>query len=152
MSRASQSAHSAAAAGPDPGALLRRHGLRRTPSRLRILGLFTASGRHLSPAEACAQLARSGEPVHYTTVYRTLEALTLAGLAHAVHGPGAVRYGITVEPHHHTVCQQCGDVSAVASEHLTQAVGTIEALTGLRPDSSGSLLVYGRCARCSGQD
>lgn len=130
--------------------MLRQHGLRCTPGRLHVLAVLSASERHLSTAETCAQLALTGEVVHPTTVYRALETLTAVGLTHAVHAPGAVRYGASGEPHHHTVCQRCGDVAAVASRHLTAAAGKIEALTGLRPDSSGSLLVYGRCAECSG--
>lgn len=88
--------------------------------------------------------------VHPTTVYRTLETLTVVGLTHAVHGPGPTRYGSTGDPHHHTACQQCGHVAALASEHLAEATRSIEELTGLRPDSSRSLLVYGRCASCYG--
>ncbi|MEV7085830.1 Fur family transcriptional regulator [Streptomyces sp. NPDC093085] len=148
MSTGSQPAHHDTTARPHPRLLLRQHGLRCTPGRLRILTLLSESGRHLSTTEACARLAQSGEAIHHTTVYRTLESLTAIGLTHAVHGPGPVRYGISTEPHHHTVCQQCGEISAVASEHLKEAAGKIEALTGLRPDSSGSLLVYGRCVRC----
>nr|WP_239157747.1 transcriptional repressor [Streptomyces sp. SID13726] len=129
---------------------MRRLGLRCTPARLRILTLLTVSGCHLSISEVGDQLARSGEAIHPTTAYRTLEALTAADLVHAVHGPGPARYGITGEPHHHTVCRQCGHVEGLASRHLTEAVGRIEELTGLRPDSSGSLLVYGWCADCGG--
>lgn len=141
--------HLPATALPEPRVLLWRHGLRCAPGRLRILALLHASERHLSTAEACAQLAQSGAAIHATTVYRTLEALTAVGLTHAVPGPGPTRYGIAGEPHHHTVCQRCGHVAALATEHLTEAAGRIEELTGLRPDASGSLLVYGRCARCS---
>ncbi|MGI5438624.1 Fur family transcriptional regulator [Streptomyces shenzhenensis] len=141
--------HLAASVLPEPRDLLRSHGLRCTPGRLRLLALLRASPeRHLSTAEACARLAQTGAAIHATTVYRTLEALTAVGVAHAVPGPGPTRYGITAEPHHHTVCQQCGQVAALASEHQTEAAARIEELTGLRPDASGSLLVYGRCARC----
>ncbi|MFJ7077237.1 Fur family transcriptional regulator [Streptomyces sp. NPDC098781] len=128
---------------------MRRHGLRCTPGRLRILALFRASDHHLSVGEACAHLAAAGEAIHPTTVYRTLETLTAVGLVHAVPGPGPMRYGLTGEPHHHTVCRRCGRVAALGTDHLTEAVGRIEELTGLRPDASGSLLVYGRCAGCS---
>lgn len=124
--------------------------MRCTPARLRVLALLMDSGRHLSIGEAWEELTRSGEAIHPTTVYRSLEALTVAELAHAVHGPGPTRYGITGEPHHHTVCRQCGHIEGLASRHLTAAVGKIEKLTGLRPDSSGSLLVYGWCADCAG--
>lgn len=111
--------------------------------------MLARSQHHISPAEVCEELVRSGEAIHHTTAYRTLEALTTAGVTHAVHGVGPVRYGITGEPHHHTVCRQCGHVEGLVSLPLTEAVSRIEELTGLRPDSSGSLLVYGRCADCS---
>ncbi|KUO10238.1 Fur family transcriptional regulator [Streptomyces sp. DSM 15324] len=148
MSGNSQLAHYDQTAPPDTRALLRRHGLRCTPGRLHVLSLLSAPDLHLSIAEACERLTRLGDAIHPTTVYRTLEVLTATGLTHAVHGPGATRYGITGAPHHHTVCQECGHVAALASTRLTEAVGKIEELTGLRPDASGSLLVYGRCADC----
>ncbi|MDQ0790046.1 Fe2+ or Zn2+ uptake regulation protein [Streptomyces sp. B3I8] len=144
-----QPAHDAATARPEARGRLKRHGLRCTPGRLGLLALLSSSERQLSPAEAFEELARSGYAVNPTTVYRTLDALTAVGLTHAVHGPGPARYGITGEPHHHTVCRECGSVAALASRHLTEAAGEIEELTGLRPDSEGAILIYGRCTRCS---
>ncbi|MDX3576745.1 transcriptional repressor [Streptomyces sp. FL07-04A] len=134
---------------PEPRDLLRRHGLRCTPGRLQIVALFSASACHLSVAEAWEELSRTGPAVHPTTVYRTLETLTAVGLTHAVHGPGPTRYCVRGNPHHHVVCQDCGQVAALPHERLTEAVDSIEELTGLRPDASGSLMVYGRCAPCS---
>lgn len=49
----------------DPRALLRRHGLRCTPGRLRILSLLRDSGRHLTAAEVRAGLERTGEGLHH---------------------------------------------------------------------------------------
>ncbi|MFI6373326.1 Fur family transcriptional regulator [Streptomyces sp. NPDC050546] len=129
--------------------VLRGQGLRCTPARLRVLALLSASARHLSVGEACSRLGQAGKSLHTTTVYRTLETLTAAGLTHAVPGPGPIRYGITGEPHHHTVCQRCGYVAALATEHLSEAVDRIQELTGLRPDARGALLLYGRCTDCS---
>ncbi|MDO0923926.1 transcriptional repressor [Streptomyces sp. TG1A-8] len=128
---------------------LKRRGLRCTAGRVRLLTLLSASERHLSPAEACEELARSGHAVNTTTVYRALDALTAVGLIHAVHGPGPARYGITGEPHHHTVCRECGSVAGLSSRHLTEAVGRIQELRGLRPNPDGVLLIYGRCTHCS---
>ncbi|MFD7690820.1 Fur family transcriptional regulator [Streptomyces sp. NPDC059781] len=134
---------------PDPRSLLRRHGLRCTHGRLRILALLRESGQHLTATEIHARLEHTGEGHHSTTVYRSLETLTALGVVHAVPGPGPTRYGITDEPHHHTVCQRCGHVSDLASAPLVDAVSRIEELTGLRPGMSGSLLVYGLCSGCA---
>lgn len=151
MSGAPQKEHDRTTTPDEPRVRLRRHGLRCTPGRLQVLTLLTASGRHLSIAEALDELTRSGGAVHPATLYRTLEVLTAVGLTHAVHGFGPTRYGATAEPHHHTVCRRCGAVAALSGEHMAEAVAKIEELTGLRPDSSGSFQVYGRCARCSAE-
>ncbi|MFC8345106.1 Fur family transcriptional regulator [Streptomyces sp. NPDC057280] len=150
MSVVQQPARDAAAAvRAEARARLKRHGLRCTPGRLGLLVLLSASDRHLSPAEVCEELALSGHAVDPTTVYRALDALTAAGLVHAVHGPGPARYGISGQPHHHTVCRECGSVTGLSSRHLTEAVDRLAELTGLRPDAEGALLVYGQCARCA---
>ncbi|MGW6732456.1 transcriptional repressor [Streptomyces sp. NPDC055013] len=84
---------------------------------MRILALLRASDHHVSSGEACAHLASVGEAIHQATVYRTLETLRAVGLVHAVPSPGATRYGLTGEPHHHTVCRQCGRVAALGTDH-----------------------------------
>ncbi|MFD5448042.1 Fur family transcriptional regulator [Streptomyces sp. NPDC127100] len=149
MDRKTRAAHNDVPEPPNPRALLRRHGLRCTAGRLRILSLLSESGQHLTATEIHTRLERTGEGRHSTTVYRSLEALTALDVVHAVPGPGPTRYGITDEPHHHTVCQQCGHVADLASAPLVDAVSRIEELTGLRPGVSGSLLVYGLCSGCA---
>ena len=134
----------------DAAALLRRHRLRCTPSRLHTLVVLSACGRHLCAAEVSAELHRHGAPVAPSTVYRTLDALTEAGIAHAVRGPGATRYAITSKPHHHAVCRQCGQVEALPVEHLRGAVERLTELTGWQPDASGAFSIYYcRCAHCA---
>ncbi|MET8599642.1 MULTISPECIES: Fur family transcriptional regulator [Streptomyces] len=132
----------------DPRALLRRHGLRCTAGRLRLLALLRSSGRHLTPTQICDQLARTGSGHHSTTVYRSLEALTAVGVLHAVPGPGPTRYGVSDEPHHHVVCRRCGHVADLPCAPLADTVVRIEQLTGLHPGTSGSLSFYGLCAIC----
>ncbi|MFD7708649.1 Fur family transcriptional regulator [Streptomyces sp. NPDC059786] len=134
---------------PDLPALLRQHGLRCTASRLSTLRLLSSSGEHLSCPDVSGELERLGLPFDQTTVYRTLEALTAAGLAHAVHGPGPKRYGISSEPHHHTVCETCGHVGDLPIEQLREVMERITELAGLHTGTAASLLLYGRCVRCT---
>ncbi|WP_018546172.1 Fur family transcriptional regulator [Streptomyces sp. LaPpAH-108] len=146
MSNVSQSRHDDAAADPEPRRLPHRSELRCTSGRMRVLTLPLDSGRHVTPSKVCEELGSSGTSIHPTTAYRNLEGLTAVGLAHAVHGPGPTRYDISGEPHHHSVCRRCGHVDGLVIPHLTEAAER----SGLLPDSSGSLLVYGICARCGG--
>ncbi|MGW5096258.1 Fur family transcriptional regulator [Streptomyces nodosus] len=134
---------------PELPALLGHHGLRCTAGRLSILRLLSMPGDHLSSAEVSAQLGRLSLPFDRATVHRTLETLTAAGLTHAVRGPGPKRYGFSSEPHHHTVCEACGRVGDLPVAHLREAVERIGEVTGLRTVTACSLLVYGRCDRCS---
>ncbi|MFI9246080.1 Fur family transcriptional regulator [Streptomyces sp. NPDC053086] len=143
------SAHPGEATVPEHSVLLRRHGLRCTPARLCALRLLSVSGEHLSCTDVCTELRRLGLPFDQATVYRTLETLTDVGLAHAVHGPGPKRYGVSPAPHHHTVCEECGRVQDLAIADMREAVERITELTGLRAGAGGSLLLYGRCAQCS---
>ncbi|MFH9658600.1 Fur family transcriptional regulator [Streptomyces sp. NPDC017248] len=149
MTTTPPSAHDDAATVPELSTLLRRHGLRRTPSRLCTLRMLCTSGEHLSAAEIGTKLRQLGLPCDQATVYRTLETFADVGLAHAVHGPGNKRYGFSSQPHHHTVCEECGRVRDLAIEHMREAVERIIELTGLRTGASGSLLLYGLCAHCS---
>ncbi|MFI8487850.1 MULTISPECIES: Fur family transcriptional regulator [Streptomyces] len=145
----SRAALNEAAPPRDPHTLLRRHGLRCTSARLRILSLLHSSEQHLTATEICDRLARSGSDRHHTTVYRSLEALTAVGVLHAVPGRGPTRYGMSDEPHHHVACQRCGHIADLPSAPMADAVARVEELTGLRPGASGSLLLYGLCASCS---
>ncbi|MFF9244670.1 Fur family transcriptional regulator [Streptomyces sp. NPDC014776] len=145
----SLSSASGAAVPLDASVQLRRRGLRCTPGRLHALAMLSSSGAHLSSAEVFAQLRAVGIPVDRATVYRTLETLEAAGLVHAVHGRGPKRYGIGSEPHPHTVCEECGQVGDLTGERLGETVERIMEMSGLRPGASGSLLVYGLCARCA---
>ncbi|MEU6285111.1 transcriptional repressor [Streptomyces sp. NPDC047028] len=142
-------AHQDAAATPELSLQLWRHGLRCTPSRLCRLRLLSASGEHLSSAELGGELRGRGLPFDQATVCRTLETFTDVGVAHAVHGPGPKRYGVSSEPHHHTVCEECGRVRDLAIDHMRIAVERITELSGVRTGAAGSLLLYGRCAHCS---
>lgn len=97
---------------PELRVLLRQRGLRCTPGRLRMLaccGLVRCVSR--PSVEVCARLEQAGEILHATSAYRTLEALTEAGLVHGVPCPGPMRYGITGEPPI-TLCSS-GDVDAL---------------------------------------
>lgn len=88
---------------------LRRHGLRPTPARCRILELLTRRREHYSPEEMLEALREEGEPMSIATLYQNLAKLSEAGVIGRFVGPdGVSRYDVVTEPHHHLVCRVCG--------------------------------------------
>ena len=98
---------------------LRRHGLRPTPARCRILELLTRRREHYSPEEMLEALREEGEPMSIATLYQNLAKLSEAGVIGRFVGPdGVSRYDVVTEPHHHLVCEVCGRIVDVEAEGL----------------------------------
>ncbi len=96
---------------------LRAGGERITTARRAVLEqLAAADGQHLA-VETLADLVHADHPdIHLSTVYRTLDFLTEAGILVNVRlGPGPSTYHFTGDAHHHAVCSQCGEVIELGS-------------------------------------
>jgi O-6-methylguanine DNA methyltransferase len=92
----------------EPGKLLRARGLRSTPQRRAILGVFDgAGGEHLSADEVYARAARSLPDLSRGTVYATLAEFTETGLLSAFGSPEPVRYETNISEHAHFRCRLC---------------------------------------------
>ena len=126
---------------------LRAAGYRRTPARTAVLRVLLDAPCHLSIRAIAEQL---GDRAHsgYSTTWRSVAALTEAGLVHAVHAPTGVVYGLADRPHHHAVCESCGIVRELPAARLASAVSTIEQLSGYILDAT-ALTATGRCEDCS---
>jgi Fe2+ or Zn2+ uptake regulation protein/O6-methylguanine-DNA--protein-cysteine methyltransferase len=96
---------------PDPdeaGEMLRSRGMRSTPQRRAILGVF-AGGRteHLAADEVYARASRLVPELSRGTVYATLAEFSELGLLSAFGTPEPVRYETNLEPHAHFRCHLC---------------------------------------------
>ena len=96
------------ASSDSDGELLRSRGLRSTPQRRTILGVFRG-GRteHLSADEVYAKGVRELPELSRATVYATLAEFSELGLLSAFGTPEPVRYEMEVEPHAHLRCYVC---------------------------------------------
>lgn len=124
-------------------------GHRATPARARVLAVLTASDRPVSHQEVEQLLARDA-PVDRVTVYRVLEWLTTAGLAHKIAGDDRIwRYkshgGGGDEVHAHFKCSRCGTVFCL--EDMSTAFA-LNLPPGYRSEQV-ELTIRGRCARCT---
>ncbi|WP_380169051.1 Fur family transcriptional regulator [Jannaschia sp. R86511] len=98
---------------PDVRRRLRACGLHLTEPRRAVLAVLAEQGGHLSAEHVVAQVALMAPGVHRASVYRSLEALTDAGIVQHVHlGHGATAYHLTDDAgeHLHLQCDGCGVV------------------------------------------
>jgi Fur family ferric uptake transcriptional regulator len=129
--------------------------LRLTPQRRAILGVLQVNaGKHLS-AEEIHDLVKKGSPgLGLATVYRTLELLVDAAIAHRLDfGDGRARYELARQEehqHHHLVCVECGTISEVNADLLQRLEEMVEAKNGFTV-TDHHLKLYGYCRRCREQ-
>jgi Fur family transcriptional regulator, ferric uptake regulator len=93
-------------------ALLRAHGLRRTPQRQATLEAIEALAGHATADDIVARVKERVPAISPSTVYRTLATLEEAGIichAHLGHTASVYHLG-TGGMHQHLVCERCGDL------------------------------------------
>ncbi len=94
--------------------LIRDAGLRVTQARVAVVSALDRLAGHPTADDILAELSASGPRVSRATVFNAVDDLVAAGIAvRADAGPGAMRYELAGEPHHHFVCNHCGEVTDV---------------------------------------
>lgn len=128
--------------------ILSKAGLRITRQRETVLRLMLENGFPMSHAEINGALDK---PLDKVTLYRTLQALTDAGIVHQVQGQdGAWRFcahDAEAEGcpggHPHFLCLGCGKMTCLSN----QSIPRVEVPEGVKVDGK-QLVVYGYCAEC----
>jgi Fur family ferric uptake transcriptional regulator len=131
---------------------LRRHGLRLTPQREKVLSVLHGVGRAASAEEIFGLVARKDASVDRSTVYRTLDLLSEMDLVAVIDsGEKQRRYELSgVEaPHLHLVCRSCGQITGVELPVLQPLLDALKADFHFNIDLS-SLSLQGLCDACAG--
>ena len=95
---------------------VRRAGLKMTPQRIALVQLFATDESHPTAQALFERLRPAFPTMSFATVYNTLDALTKAGLSSTIRLGHAARFDPNTTPHHHTVCDLCGDVRDVPGD------------------------------------
>lgn len=138
--------------------VLKGAGMRVTTVRLAVLEMLARARAAMTAQEVVEALGEADK----VTVYRTLNALVEAGVAHKVDpGDRVFRFGLTPaapsakEPgghqHPHFVCDACGNVECLEDTEVI-----VQARAGARPGtskknmrlSSQDVLLHGTCEGC----
>lgn len=100
----------------------RLDGIQATVQRRAILEVVLDLEHHPTADDVFEQVAARMPGVSRTTVYRALETLARMRLITRVSHTGhAIRYDRNLDPHHHLLCERCGeliDVSDARLDHL----------------------------------
>ncbi|PRY00502.1 Fur family transcriptional regulator [Allonocardiopsis opalescens] len=104
-----------------------------------------------SAQEVYARLRESGKRVGLATVYRSLQALTVAGEVDTVRnarGEAVYRACRSDEHHHHLVCRDCGTAIEAANPALERWADEVAAAHGF-VDVEHTVEVFGTCPACA---
>ena len=119
---------------------------RNTRQKQIVRDVFESMCNHPTADMVCAEVAKVDPGIGRATVYRLLNSYVIEGSAIKVPvHDGADRYDITVLPHDHAKCLQCGKVLDVKVEG---------SLPKVKDDNGflvrgGAVLYYGVCRECS---
>jgi Fur family ferric uptake transcriptional regulator len=132
----------------------RRHGVRMTRQRAIVLQALCELDGHGSAEEVYKQATLHRRDLDLSTVYRTLDRLRdLRILSQTDLGRGCAEYEVvTDQPHHHLVCQGCGQVIDLDHTYLATSAEAIRRDFGFEPIFD-HFAIFGWCRECkSGGD
>ena len=128
---------------------LKESGLKQTPKRKAILGLFLHKKRFLSPEEIFVVIKKKFKRASFPSIYRNLDELYRIGILLKVQKPDRrLYYALCTAKnnihHHHIVCVKCGKIG----EFEGCALMSKKKINGFRI-LSHSLQLEGICNKCS---
>ncbi len=132
---------------------LKQNGLKMTRQRALVVESFLHTTGHVSTEELYQSVRKKNSKIGFTTVFRTLKALTDCGLARETDlQDGRTRF----EPlynrphHHHIVCMQCSRTIEFLSPELESLQDKVVAHYGFQ-SVSHQLRIFGVCQDCQNQ-
>jgi Fur family ferric uptake transcriptional regulator len=128
---------------------LRKAGQRVTSQRLAVAAALSNSPRQVTAQELWERMRPRHQGLGRATVFRTLEALSEAGLARRLEQDGHVYAYVACRPahHHHLACRVCGTVEEVGEELVADISRRARRELGFEIEDA-RLDFYGVCRQC----
>ena len=125
----------------------RSEGRKVTPQRQAVFRVLHGNRVHPTAEAVHAEVVQDLPMVSLRTVYQTLNDLTAMGeLSHIELGTGSARFDPNLEPHHHMVCDSCGQVVDIEVDFPEVAVP--EGTDGFEVTRT-EIVFRGRCSTCA---
>jgi len=126
---------------------LKASGLRCTPQRYAVMAFLMEHNSHPTAAEIFEAVNRVDPRSSRATTYKNLRDLVEAGLVREVAVEGrAARFDAKGMPHHHFICDRCGNVEDIEWYAVSKPVS---GLLGKRTLRECELIFRGLCTKCA---
>lgn len=130
--------------------VLQERGVRVTPQRAHIWRVLIESGDHFTADEVWGRVKGVLPGLELSTVYRSLEALRVAGLVAESRLPGGPRvFEARPALHPHLVCDGCGGIFHPDLEAGSRMFQALSAGAGGFRVRELHAVAHGTCARCA---
>ncbi|MGH2488772.1 MAG: Fur family transcriptional regulator [Candidatus Limnocylindria bacterium] len=129
---------------------LRKAGQRVTTQRLAVAAALSSARHQVTAQELWERMRPRHAGLGRATVFRTLEALSEAGLARRLERDGHVYAYVACRPahHHHLACRVCGTVEEVGEELVAEISRRARRELGFEIEDA-RLDFYGVCRQCA---
>jgi Fe2+ or Zn2+ uptake regulation protein len=122
-------------------------GLRCTPQRYAVMAFLMEQKQHPTAVEIFEAVNRADPRSSKATIYNNLRDLVQAGLVREVAVEGrAARFDAKGMPHHHFICDRCGNVEDIEWYDVPRPSPTA---LGKRLLRECELILRGLCKQCS---
>src|SRR3982074_3688089 len=102
-------------------------GQRHTSQRRLVWDAISELGPHCTADEITARVQARRPGFQRSTVYRALDAFTIAGALRPVRfGSGPTHYEIAGEDHQHAICERCTGITHLEDSLLRELEGHLE--------------------------
>jgi Fur family transcriptional regulator, ferric uptake regulator len=116
-----------------------------------ILETLSKEHVHLTSLQVFEEIRGRLPAVNQSTVYRALERLANYGkVSVSDMGTGSAVYELLADgPHHHLVCQKCGQVTTIGHEAVESFFSTVQRENHFNIITN-HLILFGICENCQG--
>lgn len=119
-----------------------------TNQRIEILDFLRDFDGHPTVDDVYEGVRKKLTRISKATVYNNLKFLSEKGLIKEVNVKGVSRFEANLEPHHHTICIECGEITDYESEELSEyAMKIAETIKDFKIESADTNF-YGICKKC----
>ncbi len=126
---------------------LKSKGLRITPQRFAVYSNLLNRSDHPTAEQILRDLNQNAPTLSQATIYLSLQTLRDVDLIHEVLlEEGVCRYDANTDPHHHFLCQYCGQIEDIPWESFSN-LPLDKLRSGLKVDKY-EVIVQGKCDQC----